>query len=33
MDDVYSRAGNAADPPYLSPDYVGTRTRARRSSR
>ena len=25
MDDVYSRAGNAADPPYLSPDYRGTR--------
>ena len=28
MDDVYSRAGNAADPPYLVPDYVGTRTRS-----
>jgi protocatechuate 3,4-dioxygenase, beta subunit len=28
MDDVYSRAGNAADPPYLSPDYVGTRSRS-----
>lgn len=28
MQDVYSRAGNAADPPYLSPDYVGTRTRS-----
>ena len=28
MDDVYSRAGNDADPPYLSPDYVGTRTRS-----
>ena len=28
MDDVYSRAGNAADPPYLAPDYVGTRTRS-----
>jgi protocatechuate 3,4-dioxygenase beta subunit len=28
MDDVYSRAGDAADPPYLSPDYVGTRTRS-----
>ena len=28
MDDVYSRAGNAADPPYLSPDYMGTRTRS-----
>ena len=23
MHDIYSRAGNAADPPYLSPDYVG----------
>ena len=28
MDDVYSRAGNAADPPYLAPDYVGTRIRS-----
>ena len=28
MDDVYSRAGNDADPPYLSPDYKGTRTRS-----
>jgi protocatechuate 3,4-dioxygenase, beta subunit len=28
MDDLYSRAGNDADPPYLSPDYVGTRTRS-----
>jgi protocatechuate 3,4-dioxygenase beta subunit len=28
MDDVYSRAGNAADPPYLAPDYLGTRTRS-----
>jgi protocatechuate 3,4-dioxygenase, beta subunit len=28
MDDIYSRAGNAADPPYFSPDYVGTRTRS-----
>jgi protocatechuate 3,4-dioxygenase, beta subunit len=28
MNDVYSRAGNAADPPYLSPDYLGTRTRS-----
>jgi protocatechuate 3,4-dioxygenase beta subunit len=28
MDDTYSRAGNAADPPYLAPDYVGTRTRS-----
>src|SRR5262252_964014 len=28
MDDVYSRAGSHADPPYLVPDYVGTRTRA-----
>jgi protocatechuate 3,4-dioxygenase, beta subunit len=28
MTDVYSRAGNAADPPSLSPDYVGTRTRS-----
>jgi protocatechuate 3,4-dioxygenase, beta subunit len=27
-EDRYSRAGNAADPPYLAPDYVGTRTRA-----
>ena len=24
MDDVYSRSGNAADPPYLAPDYLGT---------
>jgi protocatechuate 3,4-dioxygenase beta subunit len=30
MQDAYSRAGNAADPPYLSPDYVGTRTRSPR---
>jgi protocatechuate 3,4-dioxygenase, beta subunit len=28
MDDVYSRAGNDADPPYLAPDYVGTRIRS-----
>jgi protocatechuate 3,4-dioxygenase beta subunit len=28
MDDVYSRAGNSADPPYLSPDYMGTRIRS-----
>src|SRR5262245_7989364 len=28
MTELYSRAGNAADPPYLSPDYVGTRTRS-----
>jgi protocatechuate 3,4-dioxygenase, beta subunit len=28
MDDTYSRAGDAADPPYLHPDYVGTRTRS-----
>ena len=28
MDDAYSRGGNAADPPYLVPDYVGTRTRS-----
>ena len=28
MDDTYSRAGTAADPPYLYPDYVGTRTRS-----
>ena len=28
MDDVYSRAGNTADPPYLSSDYVGTRVRS-----
>src|ERR1700674_1195578 len=28
MDDDYSRAGNAADPPYLYPDYVGTRARS-----
>ena len=28
MDDTYSRAGDAADPPYLSPDYVGTRVRS-----
>ena len=28
MQDTYSRAGNAADPPYLSPDYMATRTRA-----
>ena len=25
MHDTYSRAGNAADPPYLSPDYMSTR--------
>ena len=30
MNDTYSRAGNAADPPYLSPDYVGTRIRSPR---
>lgn len=28
MHDTYSRAGAAADPPYLSPDYRSTRTRA-----
>src|SRR3954447_25734715 len=28
MDEVYSRAGNASDPPYLSPGYLGTRTRS-----
>ncbi len=28
MDDVYSRAGAAADPPYLAADYRSTRTRA-----
>jgi protocatechuate 3,4-dioxygenase, beta subunit len=28
MTDLYSRAGNAADPPHLYPDYVGTRTRS-----
>lgn len=28
MNDTYSRAGNAADPPYLSPAYVSTRARA-----
>ena len=28
MQDAYSRAGNAADPPSPSPDYVGTRTRS-----
>jgi protocatechuate 3,4-dioxygenase beta subunit len=28
MQDTYSRAGNAADPPYLAPDYMSTRTRA-----
>jgi protocatechuate 3,4-dioxygenase beta subunit len=28
MADVYSRAGNAADPPSLSPDYRSTRLRA-----
>jgi protocatechuate 3,4-dioxygenase, beta subunit len=28
MDDVYSRAGNDSDPPYLSPDYMSTRTRS-----
>ena len=30
MNDVYSRAGSAADPPYLSSEYVGTRTRSPR---
>ena len=30
MPDTYSRAGNAADPPYLAPDYMSTRTRAPR---
>jgi protocatechuate 3,4-dioxygenase beta subunit len=30
MPDVYSRAGDAADPPSLSPDYVATRTRSPR---
>ena len=29
MHDTYSRAGAAADPPYLSPDYRSTRTRRR----
>ena len=33
MDDVYSRAGDAADPPLLYPDYRSTRSRARPSSR
>ena len=33
MQDTYSRAGDAADPPYLAPDYLSTRVRARRSSR
>lgn len=28
MDDTYSRAGDAADPPHLSPGYAATRTRA-----
>jgi protocatechuate 3,4-dioxygenase beta subunit len=28
MQDTYSRAGDAADPPYLAPDYLSTRTRA-----
>ena len=28
MTDTYSRAGDFADPPYLSPDYVGTRIRS-----
>jgi protocatechuate 3,4-dioxygenase beta subunit len=28
MDDTYSRAGNASDPPYLAPDYRATRTRS-----
>jgi protocatechuate 3,4-dioxygenase, beta subunit len=28
MNDTYSRARNAADPPYLSPAYVSTRARA-----
>jgi protocatechuate 3,4-dioxygenase, beta subunit len=28
MHDAYSRTGNNADPPYLSPDYVATRSRA-----
>ncbi len=28
MTDTYSRAGNAADPPYLHPDYQSTRVRA-----
>jgi protocatechuate 3,4-dioxygenase beta subunit len=28
MDDTYSRAGNGADPAYLSPDYLSTRGRA-----
>ena len=28
MTDAYSRAGNAADPPSFSHDYVGTRTRS-----
>jgi protocatechuate 3,4-dioxygenase beta subunit len=30
INDVYFRAGGAADPPYLFPEYVGTRTRAPR---
>src|SRR5262245_10095303 len=28
MHDRYSRGGNAADPPYLAPDYRSTQTRA-----
>jgi protocatechuate 3,4-dioxygenase beta subunit len=28
VDDIYSRAGNADDPPSLYPEYVGTRTRS-----
>lgn len=28
MDDIYSRAGDAADPPYLSPDYRATTVRS-----
>lgn len=28
MDDAYPRSGDSADPPYLHPDYVGTRTRS-----
>jgi protocatechuate 3,4-dioxygenase beta subunit len=30
MQDTYSRASDAADPPYLAPDYLSTRTRAPR---
>jgi protocatechuate 3,4-dioxygenase, beta subunit len=30
MQDTYSRAGNAADPPYLAPEYKSTVTRAPR---